>query len=87
MIDREKKKLKKDDGALEEITADPPVLPEVGNVVQTRSVDNVDWSEAAIIVEVGTEENDKKGQLKIVGTAGAQSFRLPHWALMQPLLM
>ena len=87
VIDCEKKKLEKDDSALEEITADRPVLPEIGNVVQTRSADNADWSEAAVVVEVGTEENDKKGQLKIVSTAGAQSFQLPHWALMQPLLM
>ena len=66
VIDREKK-LEKDDGALEEITADPwcgqLVLPEIGHIVQTRSADDAEWSEAAIIVEVGTEENGKKGQL------------------------
>ena len=45
---------------MEEITADRPVLPEIGNFVQTRSADNADWSEAAVIVEVRTKENDKK---------------------------
>ena len=71
VIDCEKKKLKRDDSALEEITADCPVLPEIGNIVQAQLADNAEWSEAAIIVEVGTEENNKK--------ARKDNYKLSAW--------
>ena len=57
------------------------------NVVQTRAADGMEWSKPAVVVELGTKENDREGQLKIAGLAGVQSFRLPHWAPMRPLLM
>jgi hypothetical protein len=44
-----------------------------------------DWSDVAIVVKVGDE--DKKGQLKIVGTEGSKAFQVAHWAPMQPPLM
>ena len=81
----EKKKKNTDDGSLSEITADRLVVPELGAHVQTRATDGEEWSEVAIVVKVGTE--DKKGQLKIVGTEGSKAFTQQHWALMQPLLM
>ena len=61
-----------DNGSLSEITADRPVLPELGAHVQTRVAEGEEWSEVAIVVKVGTE--DKKGQLKIVGTEGSKAF-------------
>ena len=43
-----------DDGSLSEITADRPVLPELGVQVQTRAAEGEEWSEAAIVVKVGS---------------------------------
>ena len=51
----EKKKKNTDDGSLSEITADRPVLPELGVQVQTRAAEGEEWSEAAIVVKVGTD--------------------------------
>ena len=85
----EKKKMKKDaetdSSSLSEITADHPVLPELGAKVQTQVAESEDWSDVAIVVKVGDEE--KKVQLKIVGTAGSKAFTSAHWAPMQPPLM
>jgi hypothetical protein len=81
----EKKKKNTDDGSLSEITADRLVVLELGAHMQTRAADGEEWSEVAIVVKVGTE--DKKGQLKIVGTEGSKAFVQPNWAPMQPLLM
>ena len=74
-----------DDGDLSEIAADRPVLPELGAKVQTRVAESEDWSAVAIVVKVG--EDDKKGELKIVGSEGSKAFQTAHWAPMQPPLM
>ena len=74
-----------DDGDLSEIAADRPVIPELGATVQTRAADGEDWSAVAIVVKVG--EDDKLGELKIVGTEGSKAFQTAHWAPMQPPLM
>ena len=59
-----------DDGDLSEIAADR--LPELGAKVQTRVAESEDWSAVAIVVKVG--EDDKKGELKIVGSEGSKAF-------------
>ena len=45
--------------------------------MQTRAADGEDWSDVAIVVKVG--EDDKQGELKIVGTEGIQG--VPDGAL------
>ena len=55
--------------------------------MQTQASDSEDWSPVAVVLQVGDEQNDKKGQLKIAGTSGNKGFLAPHWALMQLPLM
>jgi hypothetical protein len=85
----EKKKTNKDagtdDGTLSEIAVDRPVVPKIGAKVQTRAADGEEWSDVAVVVQVGEDEN--KGSLKIIGTTGSASHKMPHWAPMQPPLM
>ena len=76
-----------DGGDLTELTADRPVLPEVGAKVQTQPTDSAEWSPVAVVLKVGDEKTDKVGQLKIAGTTGSNAFLVPHWAPMQLPLM
>ena len=54
-----------DDGNLEEITVDRPVIPELGQLVQTRAADGEEWSPMAVVVRVGGD--DHQGELLIAG--------------------
>ena len=74
-----------DDGNLEEITVDRPVIPELGQLVQTRAADGEEWSKVAVVVRVGGD--DHQGELLIAGSEGPKSSTNPHWAPNQPALM
>ena len=71
-----------DDGNLEEIAVDRPVIPELGAMVQTRAADGEDWSPVAVVVRVGGDEH--QGELMIAGSEGPKSFTNPHWAPNHP---
>jgi len=74
-----------DDGNLEEITVDCPIIPELGQLVQTRAADGEEWSKVAVVVRVGGD--DHQGELLIAGSEGPKSSTNPHWAPNQPALM
>ena len=74
-----------DDGKLEELTVDRPVIPEMGQLVQTRAADGEEWSPIAVVVKVGGD--DHRGELLIAGSEGPKSSTNPHWAPNQPALM
>ena len=40
-----------DDGNLEEITVDRPVIPELAQLVQTRAADGEEWSPVALMAQ------------------------------------